>query len=68
MGADVDYKRTAMQMARQATIRLLDLPWERPWYLVELSEDYDRSLLERFHTELVVPTTAPEGTSLSLTP
>ena len=61
LAADVDYRRTMMQMSRQATIRLLDLPWERPWYLVELSEDYDRSLLERFHSELVVPATSPDG-------
>jgi hypothetical protein len=61
LAADVDYKRTLMQMSRQKAIRLLDLPWERPWYLIELSEDFDRSLLERFHGELVAPHTQPDG-------
>jgi len=63
LAADVDYKRTLMQMSRQKAIRLLDLPWERPWYLIELSEDFDRSLLVRFHSELVAPHTQPEGTA-----
>lgn len=30
-------------------LMILDLPWDRPWYLVDLREHYDLELLVRFY-------------------
>lgn len=36
---------------------MLDLPWgaSKPWTLVDLWEDFDEELLQRFYTELMIP-------------
>ena len=44
-------------------IPLLDLPWGegRLYTLVDLFEDYDEQLLEKFYRELMEPNFAPDG-------
>lgn len=52
---DVDYQRMLDQIGRRDKIPLLELPWERPWTLVDLGEDYDLELLQRFYKDIVTP-------------
>eukprot|EP01132_Coremiostelium_polycephalum_P011114 gene11114-13598_t len=53
---DVDYKRMMDQVDRREKISLLDLPWERPWTLLDLRESYDsHQLIVKFYNELLVP-------------
>lgn len=50
---DVDYKRMMDQINRREKVPLLELPWERPWTIVDLVEDYDSELLKQFYDQLV---------------
>ncbi|EFA74781.1 hypothetical protein PPL_11814 [Heterostelium album PN500] len=52
-----EYQRMIEQIELRERIPLLDLPWDlgKPWTLVDLWEDYDRDLLERFYKEIMIP-------------
>jgi GNAT superfamily N-acetyltransferase len=52
---DVDYKRMQDQLRRRERILLLDLPWERPFTIVDLAEHFDLELLVQFYQDLLVP-------------
>ncbi|EGC34343.1 hypothetical protein DICPUDRAFT_98253 [Dictyostelium purpureum] len=53
----LEYQRMIEQIELRERIPLLDLPWDsgKPWTLVDLWEDYDRELLERFYKEIMIP-------------
>lgn len=36
-------------------MQLLDLPWERPWSLIDLGVDYDEKLLRAYYSTLILP-------------
>lgn len=59
---DVDYKRMQDQLRRRERILLLDLPWERPFTIVDVAEHFDLELLVQFYQDLLVPAyaTRPE--------
>lgn len=52
---DVDYKRMQDQLRRRERILLLDLPWERPFTIVDVAEHFDLELLVQFYQDLLVP-------------
>jgi hypothetical protein len=52
---DVDYKRMLDQLNRRERIALLDLPWERPFTIVDLHEHFDLELLVTFYQDLLLP-------------
>ena len=41
-------------VGRREKVPLFDLPWERPWTLVDLREDYDAELLQKFYNTCVM--------------
>lgn len=52
---DVDYKRMMDQLRRRNNINLLDLPWERPFTIVDLRESFDLELLVQFYEDVLSP-------------
>lgn len=52
---DVDYKRMQDQLKRRERIALLDLPWERPFTIVDLYEHFDLELLVQFYQDFLLP-------------
>jgi len=52
---DVDFKRMNDQLTRRERIFLLDLPWERPFTVVDLHEHFDLELLVTFYQDLLMP-------------
>ncbi|GAM17997.1 hypothetical protein SAMD00019534_011720 [Acytostelium subglobosum LB1] len=52
-----EHQRMLEQIELRERIPLLDLPWDlgKPWTLVDLWEDYDKDLLERFYKEIMIP-------------
>jgi hypothetical protein len=46
---DPDFTSMTDLIARRERIPLLELPWERPWTLVDLWEDFDAQLLYKFY-------------------
>jgi hypothetical protein len=51
---DVDYKRMMDQLGRREKIFLLELPWERPFTLVDMKEQLDLELLVGFYQDMVI--------------
>lgn len=52
---DTDYRHMMDDIQRREKIPLLGRPWERPWTLVDLRDDYDHRLLLLFYKELLQP-------------
>ncbi|KAF2068992.1 hypothetical protein CYY_009691 [Polysphondylium violaceum] len=54
---DSDFVRMIDQFEYREKIPLLDLPWgaSKPWTLVDLRDDYDQDLMDRFYNELMLP-------------
>ena len=52
---DVDFKRMSDQLNRRERIALLDLPWERPFTIVDLHEHFDLELLVTFYQDILLP-------------
>ncbi|KAF2072207.1 hypothetical protein CYY_006473 [Polysphondylium violaceum] len=57
---DVDYQRMMDQIDRRERIPLLDLPWERPWTLVDLCDSSSsivsqKPMISKFYHEILVP-------------
>jgi len=46
---DPDFTGMVDLLARRERIPVLDLPWERPWTVVDLWEDFDDKLLYKFY-------------------
>eukprot|EP01133_Synstelium_polycarpum_P004220 gene4220-4916_t len=54
--SDVDYQRMMDQVNRRERIPLLDLPWERPWTLLDLRDTFDaQPLVVKFYNEILAP-------------
>jgi hypothetical protein len=52
---DVDFKRMMDQLSRREKISLLDLPWERPFTIVDLRTYFDLELLVSFYQDMLSP-------------
>jgi hypothetical protein len=52
---DVDFKRMLDQLNRRERIALLDLPWDRPFTIVDLHEHFDLELLVTFYQDILLP-------------
>lgn len=52
---DVDFKRMMDQLSRREKISLLDLPWERPFTIVDLRVYFDLELLVSFYQDMLSP-------------
>lgn len=51
---DPDFLAMTDLIERRERIPLLELPWERPWTLVDLWEDFDAQLLYKFYQNFYV--------------
>jgi hypothetical protein len=58
---DPDYVKMTDLIERRERIPLLELPWERPWTLLDLWEDYDVELLYKFYQNFYVPCFPDKG-------
>ncbi|EGC29065.1 hypothetical protein DICPUDRAFT_5127, partial [Dictyostelium purpureum] len=53
---DVDFRRMMDQLNRREKIPLLDLPWNRPWTLLDLRDSFDsKQLITKFYNQVLVP-------------
>ncbi|EGG17766.1 hypothetical protein DFA_08765 [Cavenderia fasciculata] len=56
---DIDYQRMMDQIKRRERIPLLDLPWERPWTLLDIRDSHGhedcQQLAIRFYNEVLLP-------------
>lgn len=53
------------QLNRREKIALLDLPWERPFTIVDLREHFDLELVVQFYQDMLLPcfSNRKDGTS-----